>query len=85
MVPALESMRTPGFSQYIDPWAQIQVIRVVEDQRDAESFHLLRRQALDGCLCGNGHESGQERHAVCTNNLSWAEGQRLSTYEEVSS
>jgi hypothetical protein len=73
MVPTLKSMRTPGFSQYVDPWSQAQVIRIVENQRDAESFHLLRCQALDGCLCSDGHESGQKRHAVCTNNLSRAE------------
>ena len=66
-------MRTPGFSQHLDPWPQIQVIRVVKDQRDAESFHLLRRQTLDGRLCSDGHESRQKRHAVCTNNLSTAE------------
>lgn len=66
-------MRTPGFSQYLDPWPQIQVIRVVEDQRDAETFHLLGRQALDGCLCSDGHESRQKCHAVCTNCLSRAQ------------
>ena len=69
MVPALKPMRSPGLSQDLDPRPQIQVIRVVEDQRDAEPFHLLRRQALDGCLCSDGHERRQNRHAVCANNL----------------
>lgn len=59
MVPTLKTMRTPSFAQYVDPWSQIQVICVVENQRDAKPFHLLRRQTLDGCLCSDGHESGQ--------------------------
>ena len=72
MVPALKSMCTPGFSQYVDAWPQIQVIRVVENQCNAKSFHLLRCQALDRSLCSDGHKSWQKRHAVCTNNLSRA-------------
>ena len=73
MIPTLKPMRTPSFSQYVDPWPQIQVICIVEDQREAKSFHLLWCQTLDGCLCSNGHESRKERHAVWTNNLSRAE------------
>lgn len=78
-------MCTSACVKHLEARPQVEMVCIVEDQRNAECFDLFWSQALDSRLSCDGHECREHRNTIWSSLVSRRDGRRGVAYEAKSS